>query len=49
MKIVLRTVLARREVRPAADGLELSRRRSITLSPRLGAPTVLDERPLAAA
>jgi cytochrome P450 len=47
MKLVLRTVLARNEVR-FGDGVELSRRRAITLSPRRGAPTVLRERQLAA-
>jgi cytochrome P450 len=44
MKIVLRAVLAGTEVRPAGDRLELTRRRSITLSPRHGAPTMLRER-----
>jgi hypothetical protein len=42
MKIVLRTVLERTAPRLAGDGkLELSRRRSITLSPRDGAEVVL--------
>jgi cytochrome P450 len=42
MKIVLRTVLERAQPRAAGDGrLELSRRRSITLSPRGGAEVVL--------
>jgi cytochrome P450 len=42
MKIVLRTVLERTQPRAAGDGrLELSRRRSITLSPRGGAEVVL--------
>jgi cytochrome P450 len=42
MKIVLRTVLERARPRAAGDGrLELSRRRSITLSPRGGAEVVL--------
>ena len=42
MKIVLRTVLERAQPRVAGDGrLELSRRRSITLSPREGAEVVL--------
>ena len=45
MKIVLRTVLARSEVAPAAGATERTRRRSITLSPRAGAVTVLRERP----
>jgi cytochrome P450 len=44
MKLVLRSVLARNEVRAGRAGLELSRRRSITLSPGRGATTVLDER-----
>jgi cytochrome P450 len=44
MKTVLRAVLARNELSPAGDGLELSRRRSITLSPRRGARTVLRDR-----
>jgi cytochrome P450 len=42
MKIVLRTVLERARPRVAGDGrLEVSRRRSITLSPRGGAEVVL--------
>jgi cytochrome P450 len=44
MKLVLRAVLARSEFRLAGDGLELSRRRAITLSPKHGARTVLRER-----
>ena len=44
MKIVLREALAAYSVEPAPDGAELTRRRSITLSPKLGAPTVLRER-----
>jgi cytochrome P450 len=44
MKIVLETVLATHRILPANGGLELTRRRSITLSPRLGARTVLRER-----
>jgi cytochrome P450 len=43
MKVVLRSVLARIDVRPS-QGIEVSRRRSITLSPRAGAATVLRER-----
>lgn len=43
MQIVLGTVLAESAVSPAGDGLELTRRRSITLSPRQGAPTVIRE------
>jgi cytochrome P450 len=49
MKIALRAALSAYRVAPAADGVELTRRRSITLSPRLGAPTVLRERRRAAA
>jgi cytochrome P450 len=44
MKVVLRAVLARAEVRAGAEGPELARRRSITISPRQGARTVLRER-----
>jgi cytochrome P450 len=44
MKIVLRAALSAYRIRPAANGPELTRRRSITLSPKLGAPTVLGER-----
>jgi cytochrome P450 len=43
MKVVLRSVLARIDMHPA-QALEVSRRRSITLSPRAGASTVLRER-----
>ena len=42
MRIVLRELLRSAELRPAGGGIvELSRRRSITLSPALGAPAVL--------
>jgi cytochrome P450 len=44
MKIVLRSVLAARQVRGGAGRLELTRRRSITVSPGRGATTVLGER-----
>src|SRR3954453_20172808 len=44
MKVVLREVLRRYDVRPGVDGAEVSRRRSITISPRLGASTVLRTR-----
>jgi cytochrome P450 len=44
MKIVLRAALSAYSVEPALSGAELTRRRSITLSPKLGAPTVLRER-----
>jgi hypothetical protein len=49
MKLVLRAAFARNHFRLGVDGLELSRRRAITLSPRHGAPTVLRERELASA
>jgi cytochrome P450 len=44
MKIVLRAVLAANELRPDHGGLELTRRRNITLSPGRGASTVLHRR-----
>jgi cytochrome P450 len=44
MKVVLRAVLSRAEVRASTNGHELTRRRSITVSPRLGSPTVLRDR-----
>jgi hypothetical protein len=44
MKIVLRSALAAYRVRPAAGGLEFTRRRSITLSPGRGGRTLLEER-----
>ena len=43
MKIVLRAALSAYRVQPAGDA-ELTRRRSITLSPKRGAPTALRER-----
>jgi cytochrome P450 len=43
-KIVLRAALTAYSIQPAPNGAELTRRRSITLSPKLGAPTVLRER-----
>jgi len=49
MKIVLSTILARNDIRVGHAGLELSRRRSITLSPGRGAKTVLGERKLVGA
>jgi cytochrome P450 len=45
MKLVLRTVLAARDFEPGAEDLELTRRRSITISPARGARTVLGARP----
>jgi cytochrome P450 len=44
MKIVLRAVLSAYRLEAGIRGPELNRRRSITISPRLGAPTVLRER-----
>jgi cytochrome P450 len=44
MKIVLRAALAAHRVEPAAEGPELTRRRSITVSPRHGAPAILRSR-----
>jgi cytochrome P450 len=44
MRVVLREVLRRYDLQPALDGAEISRRRSITISPRFGAATVLRAR-----
>jgi cytochrome P450 len=44
MKTVLREVLRRYDLEPGVAGAELTRRRSITISPRLGGSTVLRER-----
>jgi cytochrome P450 len=44
MKIVLRAVLEQSEPAPAIPGTEGTRRRSITLSPRAGARTILRTR-----
>jgi hypothetical protein len=44
MKTVLREVLRRYDLEPGVAGPELTRRRSITISPRLGAATVLTDR-----
>jgi cytochrome P450 len=44
MKVVLRAVLERRDLREGGTGAERSRRRSITIAPRRGAMTVLPER-----
>lgn len=44
MKIVLRAVLSAYRIEAGTRGAELSRRRSITVSPKLGAPTILRER-----
>jgi cytochrome P450 len=50
MRIVLREILAARELRPAGDGYELARRRNITIRPTAGARVALGvrERVLAA-
>jgi hypothetical protein len=45
MRNVLRAVLERHAIRAAPGGVELTRRRSITLSPGRGAMTVLSARP----
>jgi cytochrome P450 len=44
MKIVMRAVLSAYSIAAGSPGAELTRRRSITVSPRLGAPVVLRER-----
>jgi cytochrome P450 len=44
MKAVLRAVLRGDELRPTGDGVELTRRRSITISPRGGARVMLVRR-----
>ena len=44
MKIVLRAILSRCELRPGIDGPEVSRRRAITVSPNRRALTVLGDR-----
>jgi cytochrome P450 len=44
MKLVLRAVLEQADVRPGTAGLELARRRSITISPSHSATTILHER-----
>ena len=44
MKIVLRAVLERGELRPTGEGVEVARRRSITVSPKAGGRVVLAER-----
>ena len=49
MGIVLRQVLATCVIRPADGGAEVARRRAITISPELGAETVLEPRASAAA
>jgi cytochrome P450 len=44
MGIVLRSVLGARELRPGGDGIELARRRNITIRPGRGARAILRER-----
>jgi len=44
MKVVLRALLRRFELRPGQGGVEFTRRRAITLSPRRGSPAVLLDR-----
>jgi cytochrome P450 len=44
MKLVLKAVYGRSAVRPADEGMETPRRRSITISPRVGATVVLSDR-----
>jgi cytochrome P450 len=44
MQTVLPAVLNRYDVEPAGGGIELQRRRSITISPQLGAAAILRER-----
>jgi cytochrome P450 len=46
MKLVLRSVLSQNELRQAGRGLELNRRRAITVSPGHGAVAVLRELPV---
>ena len=45
MKIVLRAILSRCEVRAGVDGPEVSRRRAITVSPKQRARMILSDRP----
>jgi cytochrome P450 len=47
MQIVMRTVLAARELQPGGDGAEPAKRRNITIRPGSGALAVLPERPAA--
>jgi hypothetical protein len=49
MKIVVRSVLERFELRPVRDQAELTSRRSVTISPKDGAQIILRERSRAAA
>jgi cytochrome P450 len=49
MKVVMRAVLAKRELRAGGAGVELPQRRNITIKPEAGARVVLAERRPAAA
>jgi cytochrome P450 len=49
MKVVLRELLASRQVVAAGDGVEVARRRNITVQPKDGATVVLGARPRVAA
>jgi cytochrome P450 family 135 len=44
MKVVMRTILRRAELRPATDRPEPYGHRNVTLSPRNGTPAILEER-----
>jgi len=44
MKVVLRTILRRAELRPGSEGPEAWGRRNVTLSPRDGTPAILERR-----
>ncbi|MGH2993607.1 MAG: cytochrome P450, partial [Solirubrobacterales bacterium] len=44
MKVVLRTILRRAELRPGADRPEPYGHRNVTLSPRNGTPAILERR-----
>jgi cytochrome P450 family 135 len=44
MKVVLRTILRRAELRPGTDRAEPYGHRNVTLSPRNGTPAILDQR-----
>jgi hypothetical protein len=44
MKVVLKALLKQATITQGAEGLELTRRRAITVSPRRGTPVVLKQR-----
>jgi hypothetical protein len=44
MKVVLRTILRRAELRPGTDRPEPYGHRNVTLSPRNGTPAILEQR-----